>query len=195
MSEVNLSDKDDLFCREFVIDLNATQAYKRVHPKAKVTTCRTESSKLLAKPNIRSRINELIVERSAKTEIEAETVLRELYALATVDPIEIFTDDHRVKSLGDMPKSVRKAIAGIDIVDIYEGIGQDKMKVGEIKKIKFWDKNKSLENLGRHLRLFTDNVKLEIDIYESMSDDELKVEYEKALEEIERQKAIAEQNK
>ena len=68
-----LTKKQELFCIEYLIDLNATQAAIRAgysKHTAKDIGCQN-----LAKPNISERIGQLFEERTAKTKIDAEYVL------------------------------------------------------------------------------------------------------------------------
>lgn len=81
-----LTKKQERFCEEYLIDLNATQAYIRAGYSAKSSdTARVESSKLLTKPNIQQRIAELQKEQSDRTGITADTVLKELEKIAMSD--------------------------------------------------------------------------------------------------------------
>ena len=69
-----LTAKQELFCQEYLIDLNATQAAIRAGYSANsaaVIACEN-----LIKPNIQDRIAELKLERSKNTKIDAEWVLR-----------------------------------------------------------------------------------------------------------------------
>ena|SRR3990167_9201601 len=51
------------FAKEFVANgLNATQAYKKVKPKATIGTARVEASRALTNPNVRSEITKLLEE-------------------------------------------------------------------------------------------------------------------------------------
>ncbi len=78
-----LSKKQELFCIEHLVDLNATQAYKRAGYSVKSdNAAAVEASKLLRNPKIDSRIKELMDARSQRTEITADFVLKELYAIA-----------------------------------------------------------------------------------------------------------------
>lgn len=70
---VKLTAKQDAFCQEYLIDLNATQAALRAGYSE--PTARSIGSENLSKPDIQSRIAELMSARSKKTEINAEWVL------------------------------------------------------------------------------------------------------------------------
>ncbi len=78
-----LTKKQKRFCEEYLVDLNATQAYIRAGYSAKSNNiARVESSKLLTKPNIQQRIAELQKEQSERTKISADNVINELQKIA-----------------------------------------------------------------------------------------------------------------
>ncbi len=68
-----LTKKQELFCIEYLIDLNATQAAIRAGYSKH--TAKDIGCENLAKPNINKRIGELFTERTTKTKIDAEYVL------------------------------------------------------------------------------------------------------------------------
>jgi len=55
-----------------------------------------------------------------------------------------------------MPPHVRRAIASVEIEEVWEGSGADRVQSGELKKVKFWPKHTGLELLGKHVKLFGD---------------------------------------
>jgi phage terminase small subunit len=65
--------------------------------------------------------------------------------------------------MSDIPEDARRAIAGIEIVEEFEGSGKDREQIGYTKKIKFWDKPKALENLGKHLGIYLEDNKQQAD--------------------------------
>lgn len=73
-----LTDKQELFCLEYIKDLNATQAYLRSYGAKKETTARINASKLLTNTNIATRINELQCERAKEVKLDANWVLQRL---------------------------------------------------------------------------------------------------------------------
>lgn len=80
---------ETLFCQEYVVDLNGTQAYLRVKPGAKPASAKVEASRLLSKPNIQAGIAKLIAERSQSTGITAATALQTAWDILTADPREL----------------------------------------------------------------------------------------------------------
>lgn len=82
-----LKAKHEVFCREFLVDLNATQAAIRagyVSRRAHVT-----GAELYGKPEIRARINELKQERIDQLGIDANYVLMRLVEIDRLDVADI----------------------------------------------------------------------------------------------------------
>jgi PBSX family phage terminase large subunit len=84
---MKLTEKQKRFCEEYLVDLNATQAYRRAGYSArKDDTARVEGSKLLTKPNIQKYLQELRAKQAARTGVSADFVVQELYRVAGSDP-------------------------------------------------------------------------------------------------------------
>ena len=75
-----LTPKQERFCEEYLIDLNATQAAIRAGYSEK--TAREQAAQNLSKLNIQEKIAELKAERSKRTEITQDRVIKELAAMA-----------------------------------------------------------------------------------------------------------------
>ncbi|HAW3246464.1 TPA: terminase small subunit [Escherichia coli] len=157
-----LKAKHEVFCREFLVDLNATQAAIRAgyaSRRAHVT-----GAELYGKPEIRARINELKQERIDQLGIDANYVLMRLVEIDRLDVADILEDDLSIKPLFAWPESWRRYLSGFNLAEMFEGRGDDREMVGLLKKIKWPDKVKNLELLGRHVSVqaFKDNVKNEV---------------------------------
>lgn len=74
-----LNDKQELFAREYIIDLNATQAAIRAGYSE--NAARTQGARLMANDNILTRITELNSERMQRVQIDADYVLRQAVKL------------------------------------------------------------------------------------------------------------------
>lgn len=87
-----LTDKQELFAREFIKDLNATQAAIRAGYSEK--TARAIGCENLTKPDIQQRISELNHERMERVQIDADYVLRQAVKLheRCMQEVEPLTD-------------------------------------------------------------------------------------------------------
>lgn len=149
------SDRAIRFCELYVINFVGNHAAEEAgyaKGSASSTAC-----KLLDMAEIQERIKALIEARAARTQTDQDLALNEIKLLALSDIGEAFDESGCLKPLKDMPAHIRRCIASIEVDEIISGT----YKIGQTKKLKFWDKKGSLELLGRHLKMFTDVVKVE----------------------------------
>lgn len=151
-----LTKQQEIFCKEYLKDLNARRAAERAGYSKH--TAQVQGSRLMQNEKVQKRVQALFDKRAAKIELSAELILERLLEVATVDLADAYDSDGKLKPLHDIPKSVRQAMSGIDVAEEFAGYGKDRQKVADVRKVKFWDKIKALEVLGKHLKLFTDKV-------------------------------------
>jgi phage terminase small subunit len=154
-----MSPKRRRFVLEYIKDLNATQAAIRAGYSK--LTADTQGPRLLGNVGVRKAIDSALAEREVRTQIKADDVLKELHRLATVDVGDAFDDMGRLLPFKDMPRDVRRAIAGVDVEELWGPDGG--AQLGVIRKVKFWPKSNALEQLGKHLKLFTDVMEVKTD--------------------------------
>ena len=92
----------------------------------------------------------------AREEWMIETVLSEVRRIATSDIRDLFTEGGGIKPVSEWPDHVASCIASMDVVEEFSGSGKNKEQIGWNKKVKLWDKHKSLDMLGKYLRLFVE---------------------------------------
>lgn len=150
-----LTDKQELFAREYLKDLNATQAAIRAGYSVK--TAQEQASRLLSNVMVQSRISELKAERNEEVGIDAAYVLKRLVEIDQMDVLDILLPNGELKPIKDWPKTWRTTLSGMDVTEMA---GDDP---GFLKKIKWPDKVKNLELLGKHVTVqaFKENVKTE----------------------------------
>lgn len=152
-----LTPKQELFCREYLKDLNATQAAIRAGYSE--DSAASQGCENLIKPNIAKRIAELKAERNEEVGIDAAYVLRRLTEIDQMDVLDILLANGELKQIKDWPKVWRTTLSGMDVVEMASADS-----AALLKKIKWPDKVKNLELLGRHVSVqaFKDNVKNEV---------------------------------
>ena len=143
-----LTAKQARFVEEYLIDLNATQAAIRAGYSAR--TAFRIGAENLQKPAIQSAISDKQLERSQRTQITADRVIREIARLALFDIRRLLNADGTPKSIQDIDDDTAAALAGLDVVNI----GNSEVGNGQILKFKIADKNAALDKLCRHLGLY-----------------------------------------
>lgn len=138
--------KEKVFCEEYLVDLNATQAAIRAGYSPK--SAGSIGSELLKKPEIRACVEKAMAERSKRTGINADRVLRELGRIAFVNAADVINmGDATLKE--DASEDDTAAIASVK-VKIIPGEDGD----GVEREIRLADKLKALELCGKHLGMF-----------------------------------------
>lgn len=146
-----MTEKQKIFADEYLIDLNATRAYRVAYPSVKKDeTAAAAAARMLRNVKVAAYIQERMQERQKRTEITQDRVLQELAAIAfakATDYAEIKNECVRIKDTAELDEQQVRALAGIE-----EG------KFGI--KVKLNDKEKALELLGRHLGMFKDKLEV-----------------------------------
>lgn len=75
-----LTNRQQAFCREYIVDLNATQAAIRAGYSER--TARSQGQRLLTNVDIEECLQELITERSERVQITADAVLTGISSIA-----------------------------------------------------------------------------------------------------------------
>ncbi|HGJ5890196.1 MAG TPA: terminase small subunit, partial [Arsenophonus apicola] len=120
----------------------------------------------LAKLNIQKRIQTLMEERKNRIEVNADYVLKRLVEIDQMDVLDILTDSGDLRPIKDWPKVWRTTLSGLDIAAIRVD-GAEAL----LKKVKWPDKVKNLELLGKHVSVqaFREQVKNEHDVVGTLS--------------------------
>lgn len=153
-----LTPKQSAFVREYLVDLNASAAYKRAGYIAKGNAAEVNAARMLRNAQVQAEIQVAMNERAQRNDITADRVLKEIARLAFFDPRRLLNGDGTPKSIHALDDDTAAAVAGIDIVTK----GNEDLGYADVMKIKLADKSKNLELLGRHLKLFTDKIEVDV---------------------------------
>lgn len=149
------------FAKEYVSNgFNATEAYLSVYPGATRKSAYTAGTMLLNRPLVKKIIKDAQDKAMSKLEVTTERIMQELARIALVDIGDLLNEDGGLRKISDIPEDARRALAGLEIVELYEKADGEKLSVGDIKKIKLEGKTRALELLGKCHGMFTDNVNL-----------------------------------
>lgn len=155
----DLTPKQEVFRREYLIDLNGTRA--AIAAGISESNAAVQASKWLRNPKIAAAIQAGMDKRAKKLDISAERVLQEIAKMAFVDARKFFNADGTIKPVTELDDDTAAALQGFDVEKLYQHFAKGAaQETGTVSKIKIADKTKSLELLGRHLKLFTDKVEV-----------------------------------
>ena len=157
MDKDKLTPKQERFCEEYLVDLNATKSAIRAGYKNG-----NIGRQLITKNNVLDKIEELRNAQSERTEITADRVLQELAAIAFADRTKIAA----IQESGEVAFTPTDKLSD-DVKKTISGIEHGKYGI----KVSTCDKIKALELLGKHIGLFADNVKLTGEIGVTIVDD------------------------
>lgn len=148
-----LTNKQQRFIDEYLIDLNATQAAIRAGYSPR--TAQEQSAENLSKPIIAGAVARKIAERSRRTGINADRVLRELAKIGFANIADAANLDEASVREGANADDT----AAIQSVKVKRGV-TDNGETTEIE-IKMHDKTRALIELGKHVGLFDSRIKID----------------------------------
>lgn len=133
-----LTDKQRIFANEYLVDLNATRAYKKAYPSCKKEeTAAVNGNRLLRNAKVKNYIDEQL------KKIEDESI---------ADATEVMKYLTRV---------MRNELT--EEVVVVEGEGEGCSSARIVKKdMSAKDRNKAAELLGKRYRLFVDKVEADV---------------------------------
>lgn len=155
LNDNGLTDVEQRYCDEYLIDHNQTAA--AIRAGVKTTNAKSWASKKSTKAIVRAYIDRREAECNRRLGVTAERIRAELARIAFANPTDIINaDDATVK--GEAHKDDTAAISSVKVKSFT---GKDGTTTTE-REVRLNDKNKALELLGRAEGMFTDNLKTEI---------------------------------
>ena len=173
--EKKMTNAQKRFCDEYLIDLNATRAYKVAYRCKKDETASVNGSKLLRNTKVQEYISQKQKEIQKRTEITQDKVIKELANIAFsngtdfVQIVERQYEENIYDDEGNCIGTKPKKYKCLELTATDELTEEQKSAIAGIKQttngieIKTNDKVKALELLGKHLGIFNDKLELSQD--------------------------------
>lgn len=147
-----LTPKQLRFVEEYLADLNATRAYLRAGYRCGEEVARRSAARLLTNVDIAAAIAAAKADRSARTKVDADWVLRTLHAEKTADLADIFTDSFTLRPVEEWPEVWRRGlVVGVESFEEYAYKDGVRVPIGMVRKVKITDRTKHIELIGRHV--------------------------------------------
>ncbi|EMC8574267.1 terminase small subunit [Salmonella enterica] len=138
---------------------NQTQA--AINAGFSPNTAAVKASVMMRDERIQKRIAELMEERNKRLRVSADYVLLRLVEIDQMDVIDILNDDGSLKPIRDWPKIWRTTLSGFDLSSTIMDMDETSIET-ILKKIKWPDKVKNLELIGKHVDVNAFKERLEV---------------------------------
>jgi len=154
ISDHGLNPRQIQFCREYIIDLNATQAYIRAGYSKQAAN--KNASKLMANDGIQQLIARFARDRALRTQTESDQVIAQVARLAMSDIRKIFTETGALKHVEEIDDDTAAAIQSVKITRRPSGETDEEGRTiyDDVIEYKLADKRGPLELLGKHASLW-----------------------------------------
>lgn len=156
-----LTAKRQAFVFEYLADKDLNQTQAAIRAGYAVKGAKDQAYNLMQNPEVAAAIAAGMEARNKRLQVDADYVLKRLTAIDQMDLAEIHGDDGKLLPIKQWPLIWRQMVKEVD------------MKTG---KVKFHDKLRALELLGKHVDVnaFRENVNHSGNInHTNLSDDEL----------------------
>lgn len=143
MTRARLTEKQQAFIREYLVDLNATAAARRAGYRDG-----NIGRQLITKDNVRVEIEKAKARRAERTQVTQDKVLRELARVAFTDMRSYATwgpEGVKLKSSDELTEDDTAAVT-----EVSESFGEN----GRTLKFKLGHKDSALKMLADHVGLF-----------------------------------------
>lgn len=140
---------------------NQTQA--AINAGFSPNTAAVKASAMMRDERIQKRIAELMEERNKRLRVSADYVLLRLVEIDQMDVLDILSDDGTLKPIREWPKIWRTTLSGFDLSSTIMNMDETSIET-ILKKIKWPDKVKNLELIGKHVDVNAFRERLEIDV-------------------------------
>lgn len=135
-----LTPKQARFVKEYLIDLNATQAAIRAGYSKR--TANRIASENLSKPVIQAAIQKGVHKREQRTEFDADRVLLDLVAFSNLDVTDFYDENQKLLPVEEMPAVARRLLRPVHLKN-----GKVRYRVHELDPVRL------LELMGKHTRV------------------------------------------
>jgi phage terminase small subunit len=131
--------------------LSPVEAFRGSYDAENMTdkSCATTASKLESNDRIAKRIERGLAQAANIAGVNASFIVSELKAISEMSVADILEDDLTLKPLKDWSDDWKRYVTAIDLVELKLGTESVEAATKFIKKIKWVDKLKALEMLGK----------------------------------------------
>lgn len=155
-----LTAMQEAYCQSY-IKTPENQSQAAIDAGFSPNTAAVKASVMMRDERIQKRIAELMDERNKRMRVSADYVLLRLVEIDQMDVLDILNDDGSLKPIREWPKIWRTTLSGFDLSSTIMNMNEDSIET-ILKKIKWPDKVKNLELIGKHVDVNAFKERLEV---------------------------------
>lgn len=144
---MKVTKKQDLFCRRYLIDFNATKAAIAIGFAKK--SARQQGYRLLTKDYIQAHIEKLRTDIAEKYDATRYSLMEQYAAIRDFDIRKLYEKDGTLKPIHKLTEEEAAGIASIEVDEIFDVIAGKKVYKGVSKKVKRWDRLRAIDGMAR----------------------------------------------
>lgn len=175
-----LTAMQEAYCQSYIkTPENQTQA--AINAGFSPNTAAVKASVMMRDERIKKRIAELMEERNKRMRVSADYVLMRLVEIDQMDVLDILNDDGGMKPIAEWPKVWRTSLSAMDIATIKTTQASLQKENGEadlsvedvehiLKKVKWPDKVKNLDLIGKHVDVNAFKERLDVNVNVTIAD-------------------------
>lgn len=157
-----LTAMQEAYCQSY-IKTPENQSQAAIGAGFSPNTAAVKASVMMRDERIQKRIAELMEERNKRMRVSADYVLMRLVEIDQMDVIDILDDEGGLKPISQWPKVWRTSLSAMDINRIRMAGKDDEDDIeSTLQKIKWPDKVKNLELIGKHVDVNAFKERLEV---------------------------------
>ncbi|TNV22252.1 terminase small subunit [Buttiauxella sp. B2] len=159
----------EAYCQEYV-KTPEDQKGSAVRAGYSEKTAAKFASQNMRDQRVIDRIAELMTERNKRLRVSADYVLQRLVEIDQMDVLDILEDDGSLKPVSQWPKVWRISLSAIDINRINMSLKDGESDIETtLQKVKWPDKVKNLELIGKHVDVNAFKERLEVNVNVSIA--------------------------
>lgn len=143
----SLTAKQEMFCKEYMIDSNATQAAIRAGYSQR--TANEQGARLLVNVSIQDRLSVLREKKSEELDFSFNRIATELAKVAFGDVKNLFNDNGRLIDINELNSEVSSSIKSVTVQQEKVTTMGEVFVESTVKKVESYDKLKALELLNK----------------------------------------------
>lgn len=163
------SEQMELFCREWLVDFNATQA--AIRAGYSIDSARQIGSENLSKPSIKARIEAIRKDIDLRNGGLTQRLIDELSKIAFSNIQDYVGESNEVKDMAEIDRDQAAAVGSIKR-SLTEFGDEDHGGTKTTVEFKLHDKVSAIEKLGRYVGLFENDNKQKSTVIRVIDEDE-----------------------